>query len=361
MEHTDIRPSLGITIGDFNGIGVEVILKTLADIRILKACKPVVYGSARIFAKYKKLLSIDNVNFHTVQSAEFAVDKKINLVNCWEDNLEIEPGKVTQEAGRASYLALARCTEDLKNRHLDAVVTAPINKLTIQSTDFPYPGHTEYYAANFGKGDSLMLLVSEVLRIGTITSHIPLSQISEHITQDKIVKKANILLKSLQDDFGIRKPKIAVLGLNPHAGEGGLLGGEENNIIIPAIQSLKEKGHLVMGAYPTDGFFGSGQYKKYDAILAMYHDQALTPFKMLSFEDGVNFTSGLSIVRTSPDHGTAYDIAGKGVADENSFRAALFLACDTVKHRLLSIMEKNSREREKNIREKEKINIKSER
>jgi 4-hydroxythreonine-4-phosphate dehydrogenase len=361
MDNLDIRPTVGITIGDFNGIGPEVILKTLADVRILKACKPVVYGSAKVFAKYKKLLSIESVNFHTIYSADQAVDKKINLVNCWEDNLEVEAGKITQEAGRASYLAIARSTEDLKNRHLDAVVTAPINKLTIQSSDFAYPGHTEYYAANFSKDDSLMLLVSEVLRVGTLTSHIPLSQVSEHITQEKIIKKVTLLLKSLKDDFGIRKPKIAVLGLNPHAGEGGLLGAEENNIIIPAITILKEKGHLVHGAYPTDGFFGSSQYKKYDAVFAMYHDQALTPFKMLSFEDGVNFTAGLSIVRTSPDHGTAYDIAGKGIADENSFRAALFLACDTVKHRLLSRVEKDSREREKHIREKEKINFKTER
>jgi 4-hydroxythreonine-4-phosphate dehydrogenase len=361
MENTEIRPVLGITIGDFNGIGVEVILKTLADPRILKICKPVVYGSAKIIAKYKKLLALEMVNFHTINTVEQVADKKIHLINCWEDNLEIEPGKVTQEAGRCAYLALARCTEDLKARHLDAVVTAPINKFTIQSVDFPYPGHTEYYAANFAKDDNLMVLVSEFLRIGAITAHIPLAQVSEHITQEKIIKKANLLLKTLRDDFGIRKPKVAVLGLNPHAGEEGLLGGEENNIILPAIQSLKEKGHLVHGAYPTDGFFGSGQYKKYDGVLAMYHDQALTPFKMLAFEEGVNFTAGLSIVRTSPDHGTAYDIAGKGIADENSFRAALFLACDTVKHRYLSRMEKDSREREKNIREKEKINIKTER
>lgn len=361
MEHQEIRPTIGITIGDFNGIGPEVILKTLADVRIFKACKLVVYGSGRVFAKYKKILSLENINFHTINSVEQAVEKKINLINCWEDNLEVEPGKITQEAGRAAYLAIARCTEDLKNRHLDAVVTAPINKLTIQSSDFPYPGHTEYYAAHFAKGDSMMLLVSEILRVGALTSHIPLSQVSEHITQEKIIKKANLFLKSLQEDFGIRKPKIAVLGVNPHAGEGGLLGAEENNVIIPAIQVLKEKGHLVHGAYPTDGFFGAAQYKKYDGILAMYHDQGLTPFKMLSFEDGVNFTAGLSIVRTSPDHGTAYDIAGKGLADENSFRAALFLACDTVKHRYWSRVEKDSREREKNIRDREKDKFKAER
>jgi 4-hydroxythreonine-4-phosphate dehydrogenase len=361
MEQNEIRPTIGITIGDFNGIGPEVILKTLADTRITKNCKIIIYGSGKVLAKYKKIFSIESVVFHTISQAEQAADKKINLINCWEDNLEVEPGKMTQEAGRAAYLALARCTEDLKNRHVDAVVTAPINKLTIQSSDFPYPGHTEYYAANFAKEDSMMLLVSEVLRVGNLTTHIPLSQVSEHITQEKIIKKTNLLLKVLKEDFGIRKPKIAILGLNPHAGEGGLLGAEENNVIVPAIQVLKEKGHLVHGAYPTDGFFGSAQYKKYDAVLAMYHDQGLTPFKMLSFEDGVNFTAGLSIVRTSPDHGTAYDIAGKGVADENSFRAALFLACDTVKHRYWTRIEKDSKEREKSIREKEKDKFRAER
>lgn len=358
MDNTEIKPIIGITIGDFNGIGAEVIMKTLTDTRILKACKPIIYGSAKIFLKYKKIFQLETFAFQQINAAENVHDKKVNLINCWEDNLEIEAGKTVPEAGRAAYLALAKSTEDLKNKHLDAVVTAPINKLNIQSPDFPFPGHTEYYTHHFGKDDSLMLLVGEQIRIGTVTAHIPINQVSDHLTQEKIIRKINILLKSLKDDFGIRKPKIAVLGLNPHAGEGGLLGAEETNIIQPAIQSLKDKGHLIAGAFPADGFFGAGQYKKYDAVLAMYHDQGLTPFKMLSFENGVNFTAGISIVRTSPDHGTAFDIAGKGIADENSMRAALFLACDVVKNRYWSRVEKDSREREKDIREREKDKFK---
>jgi 4-hydroxythreonine-4-phosphate dehydrogenase len=358
MEHTEIKPVLGITIGDYNGIGAEVIMKTLSDVRILKSCKPVIYGSSKIFLKYKKILQLENFNFHQINSIEQAQDKKINLLNCWEDNLEVEAGKIIPEAGRAAYLALAKSTEDLKAKQLDAIVTAPINKQNIQSPDFQFPGHTEYYTHHFGKEDSLMLLVGEQIRIGTVTTHIPVGQVPDHLTQEKIIRKLNILLKSLKDDFGIRKPKIAVLGLNPHAGEGGLLGTEENNVILPAIQHLKDKGHLIAGVFSADGFFGAGQYKKYDAVLAMYHDQGLIPFKMLSFENGVNFTAGLSIVRTSPDHGTAFDIAGKGVADENSMRAALFLACDVVKNRYWSRVEKDSREREKDIREREKDKFK---
>ncbi len=358
MEHTEIKPVIGITIGDFNGIGVEVVMKTLSDIRILKACKPIIYGSSKIILKYKKLLQLEVFNFQQINAVEQVQDKKVNLINCWEDNLEIEPGKIVPEAGRAAYLALAKSTEDLKAKHLDAIVTAPINKQNIQSPDFQYPGHTEYYAHHFAKDESLMLLVGEQIRMGTVTTHIPLSQVADQLTQEKIIKKINLLLKSLKDDFGIRKPKIAVLGLNPHAGEGGLLGGEEINVIQPAVNYCKEKGHLVAGVFPSDGFFGAGQYKKYDAVLAMYHDQGLVPFKMLSFETGVNFTAGLSIVRTSPDHGTAFDIAGKGIADENSMRSALFLACDVVKNRYWSRVEKDSREREKDIRDREKDKFK---
>jgi len=360
MEQQDIKPTIGITIGDFNGVGVEVIMKVFADNRILKVCKPIIYGSGKIFSKYKKILQIDNFTYHPIQAPEQSQDKKINLINCWEDNLEVEPGTVSPEAGRAAYLALARSTEDLRSRTIDAVVTAPINKQNIQSPDFQFAGHTEYYAHHFAKEDSLMLLVSDMMRVGTLTTHIPLSGVSEQITQEKLIKKVNVLTKSLKEDFGIRKPKIAILGLNPHAGEGGMLGGEENNIILPAIQHLKDKGHLIYGAFPADGFFGMGHFKKFDAVLAMYHDQGLIPFKMMSFEDGVNFTAGLSVIRTSPDHGTAYDIAGKGVADENSMRSAIFLACDIVKHRYWSKMEKDSREREKNIREREKEKLKGE-
>jgi 4-hydroxythreonine-4-phosphate dehydrogenase len=329
------KPRIGITIGDFNGVGPELIMKVMSDIRVLKLCTPVIYGSAKIFLKYKKLFNNDSFNFQQVANNSPIAEKRVNVINCWEDTYEIFPGKVREEAGKCAYLALARSTEDLKSGLIDAVVTAPINKANIQSPNFPYPGHTEYYAAAFGKEDNLMLLVSNELRIGTVTGHIPVQKVSAALTKEKVIAKALILLESLKHDFGIRKPKIALLGLNPHAGEEGLLGKEEIDVIAPAIQQLKKRGNLFFGPFSADGFFGSAQYRKYDGVLAMYHDQGLIPFKLMAFEDGVNFTAGLPIVRTSPDHGTAYGLAGKNTASDDSLRAAIFMACDIVRNRNL--------------------------
>ncbi len=330
---TEHKPIIGISLGDFNGVGPEVTLKALSDSKILKMCTPVLYGSVKVLSKYRKLLNLDEWTLHSVKAIDQIVHKKTNVINCWEENLEIQPGKVTPEAGRAAFVALKTATEDLKKGAIDAIVTAPINKHNIQSEEFPYPGHTEYFAHQFSAQETVMLLVSGDLRVGVVTGHIPLSAVPAAVTKEKVISKANALIKSLKADFGISKPRIAVLGLNPHAGEDGLLGSEEKEIIAPAITELRHKGNLVYGPYPSDGFFGALQYKKYDAVLAMYHDQGLIPFKTLAFDDGVNYTAGLSVVRTSPDHGTAYNIAGKNQATEASMRAAVFMACDIVRHR----------------------------
>lgn len=327
------HPVIGISIGDLNGIGPEVILKTLADPRILKICVPVVYGSLKVFSKYKKILEMEDINFHIGKSIDTINHKKVNLISCWEEDAEIEPGKVTLDAGKYAFISLKRATEDVIAQKLDAILTAPINKMNIQNQDFKFPGHTEYFTEKCGVSESLMLLVSGGLRVGIVTGHIPLSEVKNNITREKILTKVNILYKSLKGDFGISKPKIALLGLNPHAGEAGLLGKEEKDIMIPLIEELKNKGILIFGPFPADGFFGGHHYSKFDGVLGMYHDQGLIPFKTLAFDSGVNFTAGLPIIRTSPDHGTAYDIAGKNLANEGSFREALYLACDMVKSR----------------------------
>lgn len=329
------KPIIGITLGDFNGVGPEVILKTMADNRITKICTPVIYGSNKILSKYKKLIGIEEINFFVGKTAEGISPKKVNVINCWEDDLEIQPGNITTEAGRCAFLSLSRATEDLLAKKLDAIVTAPINKKNIQSADFKYAGHTEYFAAKANGIDNLMLLVSENLRVGVVTGHVPLADVTKLLTKEKIISKINILYKCLQNDFQIPKPKIALLGLNPHAGEEGLLGNEEINFITPLVEELKNKGMLVFGPFSADGFFGSGTFSKFDGVLAMYHDQGLIPFKTLAFEQGVNYTAGMPFVRTSPDHGTAYDLAGKGMASEASFREALYMAADIVKNRML--------------------------
>jgi 4-hydroxythreonine-4-phosphate dehydrogenase len=327
-------PHIGLTVGDFNGIGLEVILKTLQDERIQKHCVPIIFASGRLMANYKRML---DMGFAYHQNNKFEREnlheRKINVFNCWLDSVNLQPGKSTIEAGACAHMALEKSTEALKKGFIDAVVTAPINKHNMQSDTFQFAGHTEYYADRFGVKQNLMLLVSGDLRVGVVTGHIPLSQVSQTLTQELITQKLDILLQSLKQDFGILRPKVAVLGVNPHAGEDGLLGEEELKIINPVIKQFKEKGHFVFGALPADGLFGSQQYKKFDAILAMYHDQGLTPFKTLAFANGVNYTAGMPIVRTSPDHGTAYDIAGKNIADPSSLREALFLACDIVKSR----------------------------
>lgn len=327
------KPVIGITLGDINGIGSEVIIKALADTRMLKLCTPVIYGHSKVLAYYKKQLQIEEFNYSHIKNHENIFFKKINVINCWDDVFEIKTGSVTPEAGKCAFLALEKACDDLKNGYLDALVTGPINKHNIQNEQFTFAGHTEYLTNYFGAKDSLMFLVGEDLRVGVATGHIPLLDVPKAITSNLIVEKVKLMASSLKNDFGILKPKIAVLGLNPHAGEEGLLGQEEIEVIRPAIQQCKEDGLLVFGPYPSDGFFGTGHFKKVDGILAMYHDQGLIPFKTLAFDSGINFTAGLPVIRTSPDHGTAYDIAGKNLADEKSMREAIFLACDIVQAR----------------------------
>jgi 4-hydroxythreonine-4-phosphate dehydrogenase len=329
-NNTD-RPVIGLTLGDFNGIGPEIIIKTLTDARILKICIPVVYGSYKVLSKYKKITETEEVVFNSIRNMEGLNPKKINLITCWEEDFEVSPGKVTEQAGKCALISLEKASEDLFAGKIDAVVTAPINKNNIQSENFKFPGHTEYFTEKAGIKDSLMLLVSENLRVGVVTGHIPLAEVKAQLTKEKLISKINVMYKSLKNDFGIQKPKIALLGLNPHAGESGLLGKEEQELMIPLIEELKNKGILIFGPFPSDGFFGMHHYKKFDGVLAMYHDQGLIPFKTLAFDSGVNYTAGLPVVRTSPDHGTAYDIAGKNIAIESSFREAMYLACDIVK------------------------------
>jgi len=331
---SDIKPIIGITIGDYNGIGVEVILKALENSRILNLCTPIIYGSMKIISRYRKLMSLPEWQIIPIQNANQVHQRKTNIINInAQQNFEVQPGNVTPEAGLYAYQVLAAATEDLKTKKIDALVTAPINKHNIQNEKFNFPGHTEYFESFFPQLKSLMFMVSEFLKVAVVTGHIPLKSVSQQITAQKVADKLIILNKSLRLDFGIPKPKIAVLGLNPHAGEDGLLGDEEQKMIRPVIIELKKKGSLVFGPYSADSFFGTQEYKKYDAVLAMYHDQGLLPFKTIAFENGVNFTAGLPIVRTSPDHGTAYDIAGKNVADETSMREAIFTAIEIVKAR----------------------------
>ncbi len=325
-------PTLGITIGDVNGIGPEVIIKSVIDNRILEHVNLVVYGHGKVLSHYKNLLALDKFSFNQTNNIQQIRFNKLNVINCVED-IEIKPGEVTKEAGALAFAAIRQATEDLKAGHIQAIVTAPINKNNIQSDDFKFPGHTEFFTEAFGEKESLMFLCGEKIRIGVATGHISVAEISERLTAEVIKKKLTLMLKSLKKDFGIGKPKIAVLGLNPHAGEDGLLGREEIEIIKPVIQEFKDKGDLVFGPYPADGFFGSAGQTKFDGVLAMYHDQGLIPFKTIAFEEGVNFTAGLPIVRTSPDHGTAYNIAGKGLASESSMRSAIYMAKDILMSR----------------------------
>lgn len=327
------KPTIAITIGDVNSISPEVIIKALEDPRIIKLMTPVVYGSGKILSYYRKALNIRDFNYFQLKKLEELSDKKLNVLNLWEETVNITMGQSSEEAGKYAFISIKKAVEDAMEGKVDAIVTAPINKHNIQSEDFKFAGHTEYLAQEAGVKDSLMLLVDGDLRVGVVTGHIPIHEVSEKITPEKIDSKLDVLEKSLKEDFGIKKPRIAVLGLNPHAGDGGVIGNEEEEIIKPLIEKRKEKGKLVFGPFPADGFFGNQQYKNFDAVLAMYHDQGLIPFKTLAFSNGVNFTAGLPFVRTSPDHGTAYDLTGKGLADETSMRQALFLAIDIIKNR----------------------------
>ena len=322
------KPLIGISIGDINGIGAEVTMKALLDARMHKIFTPVIYAHGKALTFYRKLLNLDEFNFMQVKNVAEANHKKINVINVMGECPEITPGVETAEAGKLALAALDHAIQDLKSGGIHALVTAPLNKNNINHSDNNFIGHTEYLMTAFGGSKNLMFMIAEDMRVGLVTAHMPLKDVANNITAEKISEKLDIMLRSLQEDFGINKPRVAVLGLNPHAGEEGLLGREEEEIIRPLVKEFRDRGALVSGPHPSDGFFGMMYQKKFDAVLAMYHDQGLIPFKALAFDRGVNFTAGLPVIRTSPDHGTAYSIAGKNMADEGSMRAALFSAYD---------------------------------
>ncbi|MCO7184559.1 4-hydroxythreonine-4-phosphate dehydrogenase PdxA [Tenacibaculum sp. XPcli2-G] len=322
---------VGISVGDINGIGIEIILKTFEDKRMLDFCTPVLFASNKLISYHKKTLRL-NTSIHGITSLDKLVHGKVNLLNSWKEEVKVDLGKTTEEGGKFALKSLQAAVGALKKNQIDLIVTAPINKENIQSEEFKFPGHTEYLEENFD-GRSLMILMTNELRIGLITGHIPVSKVSEAITPELIKSKVEIMYNSLKQDFNISKPKIAVLGLNPHCGDNGIIGTEDDEIIRPTITEIKETGKLVFGPYAADGFFGSKTYEQFDGVLAMYHDQGLAPFKALSFGNGVNFTAGLSKVRTSPDHGTGFDIAGKNNANPTSFKEALFTSLQIFKNR----------------------------
>ncbi len=324
---------VGISIGDINGIGLEVILKTLVDKRIVDYCTPIVYGNTKPASYYRKGMAIGDFSFNVIQTAQQANPRRANIINCWQEDVQVNPGEDNATGGKYAYLSLKRAVEDLADGSIDALVTAPINKNNIQNNEFTFPGHTEYIQDAVKAKDALMFLVSEELKVGVVSGHVPLSEVPSKISREAIVSKLVLMNESLKTDFWIQKPKIAVLALNPHAGDGGLIGKEEIEIISPAIEEAGAKGVFAFGPYPADGFFANGSHLKFDGVLAMYHDQGLIPFKAIAFHDGVNYTAGLPVVRTSPDHGTGYDIAGKNLASESSFRRALFMAVTIVKRR----------------------------
>lgn len=329
------KPLIGITLGDLNGVGPEVIIKALSDNRILRQLTPIVFGSSKVIAFYKKLLDHDNFQYVQIGDIHKHNPKKTNVINIWEEKLELTPGSPNKTLGKYALRSVETASDHLKNNHIHAMVTAPIDKFLVQDENFNFPGHTEYLTQKFERKQSLMFMVSEAMRIGVVTGHIPLSEVPKVLTQELIREKLQILIKSLTNDFGLKKPKVAVLGLNPHAGDNGLLGKEEEQLISPIIQDFKNKNHLVFGPFSADGFFGSRQSGQYDGILSMYHDQGLIPFKQFAFGEGINFTAGLSHIRTSPDHGTGFEIAGKNLADASSFRNALFLAADLARKKLI--------------------------
>ena len=324
---------MGISQGDINGISYEVIIKTLMDTKILDFCIPIVYGSPKVGAYHRKALNISNFSFNNVNTAAEANPKRVNIVDCLDENIRVELGKSTQLAGEASLRSLDCAVSDMKQGVIDVLVTGPINKFNIQSDKFTFRGHTEYLAHHFDTGDVIMVMVSDLMRVAVATGHVPLSEVPGLLSVDMILGKLRLLNASLIRDFGIRKPRIAVLGLNPHAGEDGLIGCEDSEIIHPALDLARSEKIMALGPFPSDGFFASENFTKFDAILAMYHDQGLGPFKALAFETGVNFTAGLPVVRTSPAHGTAFELAGKGLASPDPFRHAIYLACDIFRNR----------------------------
>jgi 4-hydroxythreonine-4-phosphate dehydrogenase len=333
LPEKESRIRVGITHGDVNGIGYEVIIKTLQDPRLIETHTIIVYGSSKVASYHRKTINLNDSNFNLIKKPDAAHSHRPNIINIVEDEVKLDLGKSTTTAGELAHLALEMATDDLMKNNIDVLVTAPINKKNIQSPGFIFPGHTEYLAQKFKAGDHLMLMVSEGIRIGVITGHMPLSKVPGELNEDLIIGKIKILNYSLMRDFGIIKPRIAILSLNPHAGDEGLLGNEEITIIKPAIEKAYNQDILVFGPFPADGFFGSSKMKHFDGILAMYHDQGMIPFKLASFDNGVNFTAGLPFVRTSPAHGTAYEIAGKNEANPEAFRNAVYMACDIFNNR----------------------------
>lgn len=323
---------VGITLGDINGVGPEVTLKALAENHLLDICIPIIYGSAKVVGYYKKLLGMEQLPINYIHSADEAMPHRISLVNCCPEEIKVDMGQATAEAGAMAYQALRCATDEWKEGRLDAIVTAPINKSTIQNEAFSFPGHTEFFGRECD-ATPLMVLMSEQLRVALVTNHTPVSKLADEISPALILEKLQILNRSLKEDFGIISPRIAILALNPHAGDNGLLGIEEQTIITPAIKAAVEEGICCVGPFSADGFFGAGTYNKYDAILAMYHDQGLAPFKVISMDEGINVTAGLTIVRTAPDHGTAYNLVGKNIASHSSMLHAIYQAIDIVRQR----------------------------
>lgn len=323
---------IGITLGDVNGIGPEIIIKSLNKKEVLNHFTPIIYGSSKVIAYHKNIVTDPSFNFSSISGPEKAFSGRVNVINCWDENVNITLGKATEDGGKFALLSLEKATFDLKSGNIDAMVTAPINKQAMKMAGFDHVGHTEYITEQLG-GKSLMMMVSDIMRVALVSNHLPLKDAAQAMTRETLESKLKIFHKSLQRDFGIERPVIAVLGLNPHAGDEGTIGSEEQEIIRPVIIEAKKSGMLIMGPYPADGFFGSSKFSKFDGILAMYHDQGLIPFKALSFGRGINFTAGLSGIRTSPDHGTAFDIVGKNEADPGSFREALYAAKEIVINR----------------------------
>lgn len=330
MKSAD-KIKVGISIGDLNGIGSEIVLKTFEDARMLELCTPIVFASARTITFIKKKLNYD-LTFQGIDDATQAIDNKFNVVNVWKENVTINFGEETPEAGNYAFLSLKAATEALKKDEIDILVTAPINKHNIQSEEFKFPGHTDYLAQELG-GDSLMFMITDTLKVGLLTDHVAVKDVASAITPELIEKKVKTIYKTLQQDFRIQQPKIAVLGINPHSGDNGVIGNEDEEVMKPTLEKIRNSGKLVFGPYSADSFFGSGNYKNFDAIIAAYHDQGLVPFKTLSFGNGVNFTAGLNKVRTSPDHGTAYEIAGKNEANHHSFKEAVYKGLDIYRNR----------------------------
>lgn len=330
---TENKPVIGISCGDINGIGIELIIKVMSDNRILEICTPVIFANNKVVNFYRKSLPEMNINFSVVKDSTRISHKQVNVYNCWEEDIAVTPGLLNDVGGKYAITSLSIAAEALKAGKLDGLVTAPIHKKNIQSGEFNFPGHTPYLKKLFGVNDVAMFMVAENMRVALLTEHVPLKEVAQYITRENILSKLNVINNSLKKDFGITKPKIAVLGLNPHAGDEGLIGKEEIEIIKPAVKEAKQKDIFCFGPYSADAFFARGQHEKFDAVLALYHDQGLIPFKSLAIGEGVNFTAGLNGIRTSPDHGVAFDIAGKGIADESSFRAAIYKCIDILQSR----------------------------